>query len=259
MSDPIQVVTFIFYTEPGFPKAFIEFKWTLKQNPEFWKSVVLYTDPECYAVLSRHEDRFQEIVVDRDMPEQVLRNKTWCCKGWWAKCGVDRFGRILQVDLDLFVRKPVDEELVSFLDHAPRFLDIPSYTSPRKAVGCGCACYDAGCDWDRFLDILYNQHHHDERAWTATLGIARKELLERKMDMDPYIVDQGWLLENPDARDEAYIVHGISQHDNGRRLLRKIGYSEKEIHFACRPHEELIYRAGNIKRWFQGKSDPACW
>jgi len=96
----------------------------------------------------------------------------WCCKGWWAKCAVDRFDRILYCDFDIYVRKLIDGALEAQLKTGPRFIHIPTYKNPEKVVGCGIAFYDRSCDWDSYLRLLRYKWHHDEKAWTELLGVA---------------------------------------------------------------------------------------
>lgn len=248
-----QVVCGTFYNAEAFPKAKKELLWSLKQNREFWKSAVLYLDEESEQNLPSLGDSFREVIVDRNMPEHVLSAKKWCCKGWWAETAIERFGRILYCDFDIWVRKPIDDNLLRRLYErpAPRFLDIPGYKTPNKTVGCGCVYYSEDMDASRFLDLLYNKWKCDERAWTEALDMTREKLLESKMDMSPEIVDICWLLDHPEERESVYIVHGISSVDNGRRLLFQAGYSEDEIRFASTFTEEAIHRLGNIKRWFR--------
>lgn len=226
----IQVVCGLFYSSGSFAKAKREFRWSIRQNKAFWKEAVLYLDPESAVRLSDFQGAFREVVVDEEIPALVRSKMKWNCKGWWAKKAVERFGRILFCDFDIYVRKAPDGFLNDRLGSGPRFLDIPVYQSPTKAVGCGCVLYDTNCDWDRFLPLLYDKWHCDERAWTEALSLSREALLARSLHMNPYIVDQAWLLRNSEMRNEAYIIHGISSWDDGQQRLRDIGYAADERH-----------------------------
>jgi hypothetical protein len=42
----MQVVCGLFHRSENFSKAFGEFAWSCRQNAEFWRTAVLYTDPE---------------------------------------------------------------------------------------------------------------------------------------------------------------------------------------------------------------------
>ena len=84
MSAPLQVVAGLFYAPRGFDAALAELRWTVRQNPEFWKNALLYVDSTCERQARPFAKYFGEIVVDRDMPAVVRANPMWNCKGWWA-------------------------------------------------------------------------------------------------------------------------------------------------------------------------------
>ena len=250
--EGVRVVAGLFYDRSRFGFAWAEFLWSLKQNAAFWKQALLYVDPLCARRVAPYRAAFGEVVVDHDMPDVVLAHRRWNCKGWWAKRAVDRFGRVLFCDFDIFVRKRPDAFLCGQLTRAPRFLDIEGYRKAKKAVGCGCVYYDETCDWDLFLDKLYNVWRCDERAWTDALAMDREKFLAGGYGLDPWIVDWTWLVKRPELRDKPYIIHGISAAADGRRVLRGVGYSEEELDFRNTPVQEAIYRMGNLKRRLLG-------
>lgn len=240
----------MFYDQTGFTAAVAELRWSLKQNPKFWHAAVLYVDPLCAKVVAPFRNCFKEIILDHELPPEVQAFRKWNCKGWWAYQGAKRFGRILYCDFDIFVRRMPDTALARELETGPRFLYIPGYKRPNKVVGCGCAFYDQNCDWERYLPLIFNKWKCDERAWTETTGITHETFRASRLHMNPHIVNWDWVLENPDQRNTPYIIHGISSISGGRRILRQIGYSEREIHFKNTFKEELAYHWQGIKRQF---------
>lgn len=238
-----QIVCGIFFTREFFAKAEIEFKWSIKQNAEFWRSAVLYADKESAERLERHFHHFREVVVDEHMPEQVARQRRWNCKGWWPKKAVERFGRILYCDFDIYVRRPIDADLGACFVRSPMFLSMPTYQG-NKIVGCGVVYYDERTDWATFFDRLYKRWADDERAWTDALQMTQTKLRAEGWHMSPYIVDHSWLRQNPEQRHEAYIVHGISPCDDGRGVLRRLGYRDDEVHY----HRMVSYEVRDLAR-----------
>lgn len=244
----VQVVCCLFCRGVNFEVALTEFKWSIKQNREFWRTAVLYLEPQAAAFVSgKYRGAFKEVVVDYDVPAKVSQEVGWSFKGWWAKKATERFGRILLCDFDIFVQRMPDDELFGKLTKSPMFVDYPNYPSP-KVVGCGITYYDMTCEWDRFMELLLNKWHHDEKAWTETLDFTREKFLASGRHMNPFIVDYKWVLDAPEKRYEPYIIHGISPMDSGRLRLRHVGFSDKEMHFAATLKEELIYRAVMLKR-----------
>jgi hypothetical protein len=241
----------MFFAPGSFERAATEFRWSIRQNADFWRSAVLYTDVESARRLRRHLGGFREVVVDDRLPPEVDRHRKWNCKGWWAKRAVERFGRVLYCDFDIYVRRPPDATLAARLDRSPMFLDIPAYWATKKMVGCGCVYYDGDCDWTRFLDLLYHKWRHDERAWTEALGMTQEKLHAEGRHMSPYIVDQDWLLRNRDRRHEAYIVHGVSPCEDGRAVLRRI-FEESEIDYYASLADRVTDRLRRIKRRLRG-------
>lgn len=229
--QPIQVVAGLFYAPDGFDIALAELRWTVGQNPGFWRQALIYVDPEVESRFAPYRHCFGEVIIDYHMPPPVQANRKWCCKGWWAKQAVDRFDRILYCDFDIIVRRPPDTLLTPWLGQAPRFLYMPNYRSPNKVVGCGVAFYDRSCDWDRFLALLYNKWHCDERAWTETLSMTREKQLAQGRDMNPKIVNWDWLLEHPDQRLNTYIIHGLSEVSGGWRKIPLMGFQKGELEF----------------------------
>ena len=258
-----QVVGGLFYSPEYFAKAVVELRWSIKQNPDYWRSAVLYVDKESAARLDRHFGHFREVVVDEHLPEHVDRQRRWNCKGWWAKKAVERFGRILYSDFDIYVRRPIDEAVVAHLVRSPMFIDIPTYRDPRKLVGCGVTYYDERTDWAVFLDLLYNKWGHDEFAWTDALQMTYDRLRSEGWVMSPYIVDHSWVRENPARRLEPYIIHGISPFDEGRSRLHRLGYRADEIRYQrLVSHEarQLVARVrsglGRLTRRVRGGESP---
>jgi len=248
----VQVICGLFYRDGSFKKALDELLWSIGQNSAFWQTAVLFLDPKAEAFLRKqHKESFREVIVDRDIPERILQKPGWSLKGWWARKATELFGRILLCDFDIFVQKMPDNLLFDNLNSSPMFVDYPSYSSPNKVVGCGVTYYDTNCEWDRFMDLLLNKWHCDERAWTETLAFTRERFLSSGQHMNPYIVDYQWLLKNPEKRYNAYIIHGISPGSYGRLVLKKIGFDRKEINFNATLKEEVVYRCGNIVRWLK--------
>lgn len=231
MSAPPQIVAGLFYEPRGFDAALAELRWTVRQNPEFWKSALLYVDCVCEKQARPYAGHFGEVVVDRDIPDIVRACPMWNCKGWWAHRAVQRFGAILYCDFDLLVMRQPDAALAEWLGRAPRFLDMPNYRAPDKVVGCGCAYYDPACDWDRFLDLLYKKWHHDERAWTEALGLTREKQMAGGFDLNPKIVNWDWLAAHPEARREVYLIHGLSDVSHNWTAHRDFGYRPAELRF----------------------------
>ena len=258
-----QIVCGLFYTPDYFAKAVTELKWSIKQNRDYWGSAVLYVDKESAERLSRHFSHFREVVVDEHLPEHVDRQRRWNCKGWWAKKAVDRFGRILYSDFDIYVRRPIDETVVAHLVRSPMFIDIPTYRDPRKLVGCGVTYYDERTNWELFLELLYNKWGHDEFAWTDALQMTYERLRADGWVMSPYIVDHSWVRMNPERRHEPYVIHGISPNDDGRARLRRLGYGDGEVRYRRMvSHEarELVRRVrgrlGRLTRRFRDVDSP---
>ncbi|MEM6884729.1 MAG: hypothetical protein AAF571_06825 [Verrucomicrobiota bacterium] len=249
MSQAIPLVTCMFYgSEAGFRSAFQEMKWTLKQNPDFWKQVILYIDVEGSRRIEKYKSCFRQVVVDHDLPDYVAADKKWNCKGYWAKQAVETYGRVMQCDFDIWVRKPLDEAFWNALSFAPRFLDITTYTKGEKIVGCGCYVIDEKCDWDRFLPLMYEKWKHDELAWSEALSLDRETFLKSNMPLAPYLVDRSWLFDFPERRDEPYIVHGISGLDNGIGRLKTIGYDVKEEGFYASLPDWIRWESGKLYR-----------
>lgn len=258
-----QIVCGLFHTPDFFEKAETEFKWSIKQNADFWRSAVLYVDKASAERLGRHFSAFREVIVDADLPEEVRRRPRWHCKGWWGKKAVERFGRVLYCDFDIYVRRTIDENLVARLVRSPMFLDMPTYGSPSKVVGCGCVYYDESCDWPLFLDLLYNKWGNDENAWTEALQMTQAKLRAEGWHMSPHVVDHSWLRHNAERRHEPYIIHGISPCDDGRGVLRRLGYTDEEVHFhRTVSHDvrervrDLRGRLGRLKRRLLGRGSP---
>jgi hypothetical protein len=223
-----QIVAGIFHGGPSFSKAFAEFQWTLRQNPLFWKSAVLYCDPEAWPHVRRYETAVREIIVDDALPEVVREHRVWNCKGWWAAKALERFPRILYCDFDIYVVRQPDEALEQFLDCGPKFLYMSGYKGAGKQVGCGVVLYDRDTpDFDKFLDLLYHKWRHDERAWTEALSMTGEKLLTSSLNLNPHIVDYSRLLDPPEPRPVPYIIHGISGIDDGRYRMRRIGYGNR--------------------------------
>jgi hypothetical protein len=249
----MQVVCGLFYRRENFYKALGEFEWSCRQNAEFWKNAILYTDAEAGERTKSHHRYFREVVIDRDLPAPVAANKMWCCKGWWAKCAVERFGRILYCDFDIYVRKPIDAALEAHLSKGPRFIHIPTYKSQQKVTGCGIAFYDKDCDWDGFLHLLYHKWHHDEKAWTELLGVTLESFPDSGLTMDPYVVHYNFRQKTADDRKEVYLIHGISPDDRGREILLDMGYSPKEIRFEWSFLDQMRLKAQRLIRGITGR------
>lgn len=232
MNTPLpKIVAGLFYAPQGFDAAMAELRWTVRQNPEFWKTALLYVDAACERQARPYAKYFGEVVVDRDLPAIVREHPMWNCKGWWAHRAVQRFGAILYCDFDVLVVRQPDAALATWLGRAPRFLHMPNYNAPNKVVGCGCAYYDQTCDWDRYLDLLYNKWFHDERAWTEVLALTKEKQLADGFDMNPKIVNWDWLAAHPEARRDVYLVHGLSDVAREWRAFRDFGFDPKEIRF----------------------------
>ncbi len=229
-----QIVCSLFYVRGRFSRALGELHWSIRQNPEFWREAVLYCDPDAARHLRSAGAAFREVVIDRDLPDHVDKHRMWCCKGWWAQKAAKRFGRILFCDFDILVLRPPDVHLQRSLETAPLFLEMPGYTNPRKALGCGVSFYDDSMTWALFLDNLYNRWHCDERAWTDTLGMTKEKLVDSGLTMTPEIVDFTWLRRNPERRQEVYLVHGISDVDEGLAKMQSIGFARDELDFRQR-------------------------
>jgi hypothetical protein len=249
----MQVVCGLFYRRENFYKALGEFAWSCRQNAEFWKDAVLYTDAEAGARTKKYHRCFREVVIDTNLPALVAANKMWCCKGWWAKCAADRFDRILYCDFDIYVRKPIDAALEAKLPRGPRFIHIPTYKSQQKVVGCGIAFYERACDWDRYLDLLYNKWHHDEKAWTELLGVTLESFPESDLPMDPYIVHYNFRQKSPADCEEVYLIHGISPDDRGRETLLSVGYDPKEIRFEWTVLDQARLKFQRLVRGLTGR------
>ena len=231
MSAPLQVVAGLFYASEKVAVALAELRWSVRQNPDFWRTALLYVDPDCETLVRPYRKCFGEVVVDRNMPEVVRENRMWNCKGWWAHQAVQRFGAILYCDFDVIVVRPPDAALTDWLGRAPRFLYMPNYHSPHKVVGCGCAFYDQNCDWNRFLDLLYHKWRCDERAWTETLAMTKEKQLANGFDMNPKIVNWDWLAAHPEARRETYLIHGLSDVSRNWNAYRDFGFAPAELQF----------------------------
>jgi hypothetical protein len=244
-----QIVGGLFYTPGHFARAETEFRWSIKQNPDYWRSAVLYVDKESAERVRRHFSQFGEVVVDEHLPEPVDRRRRWNCKGWWARKAVERFGRILYSDFDIYVRRPIDETVAARLVRSPMFLDIPTYRDPHKLVGCGITYYDEHADWASFFDFLYNKWGDDERAWTDALQMTYEKLRANGWTMSPYIVDHTWVRMNPERRLEPYVIHGISPLDDGRGVLRRLGYAGGEIRF----HTTVSHEVRELGRRVRGR------
>ena len=227
----MQTVCGLFYRRENFHKALGEFAWSCRQNAALWHDAVLFTDAEAGERTRKWHHHFREVVIDRDLPAPVAANKMWCAKGWWAKCAVERFDRVLYCDFDIYVRRLPDAALAARLPLGPRFIHIPTYISQQKVVGCGIAFYDRACDWDGFLRLLYDKWHHDEKAWTELLGVTLESFPESGLPMDPWIVHYNFRQRTSADRDAVYLIHGISPDDRGLDLMLSMGYAREEIAF----------------------------
>lgn len=230
-SSTPQIIAGLFRAEGGYEVALAELRWSLRQNPGFWRQAVLYVDPLCEDDIRPWRTAFQEVVVDHGMPDVVRQHPKWNCKGWWSRQGVLRFGKVLYCDFDIVVVRPPDESLWGWLARGPRFLYMPHYQSAQKVVGCGIAYYDTQCDWDRYLDLIFHKWRCDERAWTETMSLTKERQLAGGYDMNPRIVNWDWLLENNAQRDQTYLIHGLSEMSPNWRVFRQLGYAPSEVRF----------------------------
>jgi hypothetical protein len=199
-----------------------------------------------------HAGAFREVVVDRQLPEQVRDRRKWCCKAWWPLKALERFQRVLYCDFDILVRREPDEELDRMLVRAPMFLYMPNYGGPHKRLGCGVVFYDREAPMEAFARLVYEKWNCDERAWSELTGFTRESLLASDRHMNPRIVDYTWLLAEPEQRDRAYIVHGISAVDGGHDRLRRIGFSDREQPFVEGFFDKLRDRLGLLVRRVKG-------
>lgn len=260
MAEKLQIIAGLFHNEPGYSNALNEFTWSVRQNSDFWQHAVLYLDPKCADIASRYKSSFKRIIIDDTFPEVVRNKPKWNCKGWWSYRGVQEFGRVLFCDFDIFVRKLPDDFLDKMLVKGPRFLFMPGYPGPNKIVGCGCAYYDAHCDWDKYLPLIFNKWNCDERAWTETMKVSRDTYEQSPLHMNPYIVNYDWILEDKENRREhPYIIHGLSSIGWGRSILRGIGYTESQIKFKNTALEEIRYWIHVVRVKLFGKSQNCHW
>ena len=244
MMQETQIVAGLFHAGPSFPKALAEFRWSLAQNAAFWREAVLYCDRDTEPHVAPYAARFREVVVDRELPPHVDRQRKWSCKAWWPVRALERFPRILYCDFDIWVRRAPDAGLEAFLDRGPKFLYMPNYGSKQKAVGCGVVLYDRQTPMQTFAELVYGKWNCDERAWTEATGHTRETLLASDRHLNPFIVDYTWLLREPGRREEPYLVHGISAVDDGYNRLLQIGYRASDLAF----HQSPV---GRVRSWLR--------
>ena len=237
----IKIVAGLFKaSKKGFAKAVAEFKWTVRQNPEFWKDALLYCDRESWSHVRPHAAAFGEVVVDDSLPDYVRNHPVWNCKVWWAQKALERYERILYCDFDIAVLRPVDDALDQFLSRPPMFLYMPGFTKPDKQVCCGIVYYDRNIpEFEKFLELAYHKWHSDERAWTEVLAITREQLVTSGRSLTPHIVDHTWLLAAPPGQPEPYLIHGISCVDDGLYRMRRVGYGDRP--YSVNLRERLHY------------------